>query len=245
MTQNEIKQLRSLRIKKFRDELNLFVAEGDKCISELAKSFTLVHHLTPENTPAKEIERLSSLQTPQGSIAVFRKPAYQLPVPQPDTLYLALDGIQDPGNLGTIIRSADWFGIRDIICSRNTADCFSPKVVQATMGAIARVRVHYTDLPEWLSQLSIRRKQIERTLNSKLNIYGTLLDGKNIYSADAIPDRRSGIIVMGNEGNGLSPEVRRLITHSLLIPSFPPNEPTSESLNVAVATAVILAEFRR
>lgn len=233
MTQNEIKQIRSLQIKKFRDELNLFVAEGDKCISELSKAFTLVQHFSADNTPLKDIERASSLRTPQGSIAVFRKPQFALPVIQPDTLYLALDGIQDPGNLGTIIRTADWFGIRDIICSANTADCFSPKVVQATMGALARVRVHYTDLPAWL------------TNSQPSTIYGTLLTGKDLYAPDAIPDKRSGIIVMGNEGNGLSPEVRKLITHSLRIPSFPPDAPTSESLNVAIATAIILAHFRQ
>ena len=240
MTQNEIKQIRSLQIKKFRDELNLFVAEGDKCISELSKAFTLVQHFSADNTPLKDIERASSLRTPQGSIAVFRKPQFTLPVIQPDTLYLALDGIQDPGNLGTIIRTADWFGIRDIICSANTADCFSPKVVQATMGALARVRVHYIDLPAWLTNSQ------HSTLNSQPStIYGTLLTGKDLYAPDAIPDKRSGIIVMGNEGNGLSPEVRKLITHSLRIPSFPPDEPTSESLNVAIATAIILAHFRQ
>ena len=254
MTQNEIKQIRSLQIKKFRDELNLFVAEGDKCISELSKAFTLVQHFSADNTPLKDIERASSLRTPQGSIAVFRKPQFQLPVIQPDTLYLALDGIQDPGNLGTIIRTADWFGIRDIICSANTADCFSPKVVQATMGALARVRVHYTDLPAWLtnaqhSTLNTQRSTLNpkhSTLNTQHStIYGTLLTGKDLYAPDAIPDKRSGIIVMGNEGNGLSPEVRKLITHSLRIPSFPPDTPTSESLNVAIATAVILAHFRQ
>ena len=230
MTQNEIKQIRSLQIKKFRDELNLFVAEGDKCISELSKAFTLVQHFSADNTPLKDIERASSLRTPQGSIAVFRKPQFPLPVIQPDTLYL----------LGTIIRTADWFCIRDIICSANTADCFSPKVVQATMGALARVRVHYTDLPAWLTNTQ------HSTLNSQPStIYGTLLTGKDLYAPDAIPDKRSGIIVMGNEGNGLSPEVRKLITHSLRIPSFPPDAPTSESLNVAIATAVILAHFRQ
>ena len=241
MTQNEIKQIRSLRVKKYRDELGLFVAEGDKCIAELSGAFELVYHLTPANTPQRELERLSSLQTPQGSIAVFRKPSDSLTAQRSnspkDGLILALDGVQDPGNLGTIIRTADWFGIRDIFCSRSTADCFSPKVVQATMGALARVRVHYTDLPAWLSSL--------HSPLSTLPIYGTLLDGTNIYDPAAIPDRRSGVIVMGNEGNGLSPAVRRLVTHSLRIPSFPPDEPTSESLNVAIATAVILAEFRR
>lgn len=233
MTQNDIKQIRSLQIKKFRDELNLFVAEGDKCISELSKAFTLVQHFTTQNTPLKDIERASSLRTPQGSIAVFRKPQYTLPAIQTDTLYLALDGIQDPGNLGTIIRTADWFGIRDIICSDNTADCFSPKVVQATMGALARVRVHYTDLTAWL------------TGSKHSTLYGTLLTGKDLYAADAIPDKRSGVIIMGNEGNGLSPQVRKLITHSLRIPSFPPEATTSESLNVAIATAIILAHFRQ
>ena len=261
MTQNEIKQIRSLQIKKFRDELNLFVAEGDKCISELSKAFTLVQHFSADNTPLKDIERASSLRTPQGSIAVFRKPQFPLPVIQPDTLYLALDSIQNPGNLGTIIRTADWFGIRDIICSANTADCFSPKVVQATMGALARVRVHYIDLPAWLtnaqpSTLNIHhstlhtaladRSRRSRDKNSQHStIYGTLLTGKDLYAPDAIPDKRSGIIVMGNEGNGLSPEVRKLITHSLRIPSFPPDAPTSESLNVAIATAIILAHFRQ
>ena len=261
MTQNEIKQIRSLQIKKFRDELNLFVAEGDKCISELSKAFTLVQHFSADNTPLKDIERASSLRTPQGSIAVFRKPQFPLPVIQPDTLYLALDSIQDPGNLGTIIRTADWFGIRDIICSANTADCFSPKVVQATMGALARVRVHYTDLPAWLTNAQhstlhtaladrSRRSRDKNSQPSTLNaqhstIYGTLLTGKDLYAPDAIPDKRSGIIVMGNEGNGLSPEVRKLITHSLRIPSFPPDAPTSESLNVAIATAIILAHFRQ
>lgn len=238
MTQNELKQLHKLRQKKYRDELGMFVAEGDKCIGELMGSFELVHHLTAANTAPRDIERLSSLQTPQGSIAVFRKPAYgEVPIVQPGTLYLALDGVQDPGNLGTIIRTADWFGVRDIVCSRATADCFSPKVVQATMGALARVRVHYTDLTQWLTDV--------RNQKSEVRIYGTLLDGRDLYAADAIQDRRSGIIVMGNEGNGLTDAVRRLVTHSLRIPSFPPDEPTSESLNVAIATAVILAEFRR
>ena len=234
MTQNEAKQLQKLRQKKYRDAFGLFVAEGDKCIGELAGRFAMVSHYTLANSSAKDIERASSLSTPQGSIAVFRRPDYgTLPMCNQGTLYLALDGIQDPGNLGTIIRTADWFGVRDIICSRETADCFSPKVVQATMGGLARVRVHYTDLTSWLSA------------QQGCPIYGTLLDGKDMYSPEAIPERRTGIIVMGNEGNGLTQAVRRLVTHSLRIPSFPAGEPTSESLNVAIATAVVLAEFRR
>jgi len=242
MTQNELKELRKLRIKKFRDESGLFVAEGDKCIEELSKTFELVHHLTPANMPMKEIERLSSLQTPQGSIGVFRKPEYadvwNVDALKRDELYLALDEVQDPGNVGTIIRTADWFGVKHIVCSKGTADCFAPKVVQATMGALARVQVHYLDNEAFLKLLS-------HAAESGIAVYGTLLDGRNMYEEDAISNKQCGVIVMGNEGNGLSQPVRQLVTHRLRIPSFPPNEPTSESLNVAIATAVVLAEFRR
>jgi len=242
MTQNELKELRKLRIKKFRDELGLFVAEGDKCIDELSKTFELVHHLTLANTPMKEIERLSSLQTPQGSIGVFRKPEYaevwNVDDLKRDELYLALDEVQDPGNVGTIIRTADWFGVKHIVCSKGTADCFAPKVVQATMGALARVQVHYLDNDGFLGLLRHASK-------AGIPVYGTLLDGRNMYEEEAIADKQCGVIVMGNEGNGLSQPVRQLVTHRLRIPSFPPDEPTSESLNVAIATAVVLAEFRR
>ena len=241
MTQAEFKLIRSLRLKKFRDEHGLFVAEGGKCIGELAQTFETVWHLTPNNTAAKELERLSNLQTPQGEIGVFRLPKYANEWGENElslsSLLLALDDVQDPGNVGTIIRTADWFGIRHILCTRGTADCFSPKVVQSTMGALARVQVHYADEQTFLRVLSKAAKSVP--------IYGTLLDGKNIYSADAIPDKNVGIIIMGNEGKGLSANVRQLVSHPLLIPSFPPGEPTSESLNVAIATAIILAEFRR
>ena len=148
----------------------------------------------------------------------------------------SLHGVQDPGNLGTIIRTCDWFGIHDILCSHDTADCYNPKVVQATMGALARVRVHYMDdLTHILSRLQA----------AGYPIYGTLLDGQSIYQTNAIPDKSKGIIVMGNEGNGISISVRETITHPILIPSFPANIPTSESLNVSIATAIVLAEFRR
>ena len=153
-----------------------------------------------------------------------------------DGILVALDGVQDPGNLGTIIRTCDWFGIHHIICSRETADCYNPKVVQATMGALARVKVHYVD-----NLTSVLRKYQEMGYP----IYGTLLDGKNMYEPMAIPNKEKGIIVMGNEGNGISPAVRDMVTHPLLIPSYPANTPTSESLNVSIATAIVLAEFRR
>ena len=274
----QLKTYRSLQQKKFRDELGLFLAEGPKCVDELRSAFRLEALITEEEVGRVAIEQLSSLRTPQGVIAVFHKPSYSPedgltasndqrgPDWTNDDLILALDGIQDPGNLGTIIRTCDWFGVRDIFCSLDTADCYSPKVVQATMGALARVRIHYVDLPQWLESQITNHK-------SKINIYGTLLDGRNMYeelSISAAVHQRSGltaeggptasavlqqrglghtwkrsIIVMGNEGNGISPAVRSLITHPLFIPSYPPGEPTSESLNVAIATAIVLAEFRR
>ena len=269
----QLKTYRSLQQKKFRDELGLFLAEGPKCVDELRSAFRLEALITEEEVGRVAIEQLSSLRTPQGVIAVFHKPSYSPedgltasndqrgPDWTNDDLILALDGIQDPGNLGTIIRTCDWFGVRDIFCSLDTADCYSPKVVQATMGALARVRIHYVDLPQWLQTTNEAL-----TGQTTINIYGTLLDGRNMYevlqrsdltaeggpTASAVLQQRGlghtwkrSIIVMGNEGNGISPAVRSLITHPLFIPSYPPGEPTSESLNVAIATAIVLAEFRR
>ena len=235
----QVKWVRSLQMKKHRDEQGVFVAEGEKCVNDLRQSFELLLHITPDNASSTEIEQMSSLRTPQGVIGVFRKRANQVPTPTElsnGQLLLALDGIQDPGNLGTIIRTCDWFGIYDILCTKDTADCYNPKVVQATMGALARVRVHYVNnLSEVLAQFQ----------TAGYPVYGTLLDGKNMYVPTAIPTKEKGIIVMGNEGNGISEDVRTLVTHSLLIPSYPANIPTSESLNVSIATAIVLAEFRR
>ena len=251
----QVKLVRSLQQKKFRDELGLFVAEGEKCVEELRKAFELVYYIQTAEKPLPdlplkgqeetilfatptEIEQMSSLRTPQGVIGVFRKrEASHLQTLKPtNDLTLVLDGVQDPGNLGTIIRTCDWFGVHDIICSLNTADCYNPKVVQATMGALARVRVHYVDLLKWLSEL--------RNQQSGISIYGTLLEGKNMYE---VLSGESGlnIVIMGNEGNGISQEVRQLITHPIRIPSYPKNAETSESLNVSIATAIVLAEFRR
>lgn len=242
MNKAQLKTYRSLKLKKYRDELGLFLAEGHKCIEELQKAFELEALLTEDEVGRTAIEQLSSLRTPQGVIGVFKKRTNN-PIAA-GGLILVLDGIQDPGNLGTIIRTADWFGVNDIVCSLDTADCYNPKVVQATMGALARVRVHYVDLPQWLQQYN------NTSIQQSVPVYGTLLDGRNMYEVLQSEGRSysaSGhaVIIMGNEGNGISPEVRRYITHPLLIPSFPPGEPTSESLNVAIATAVILAEFRR
>ncbi len=263
ISKSQVKLVKSLQLKKFRDELGLFVAEGEKCVDELRKSFELVHlYREGENVSRTEIEQMSGLRTPQGVIAVFKKQSYceavlqrqrsnsdsGLTVEDGQRLTLALDAIQDPGNLGTIIRTCDWFGVHDIVCSLDTADCYNPKVVQATMGALARVRVHYVDLPAWLAE-------------QQCAIYGTLLDGRDMYEVlqsegrsnsetvlqQSGPTGEAGqvIIVMGNEGNGISPAVRSLVTHPIRIPSYPKNAETSESLNVSIATAIVLAEFRR
>jgi len=256
ITKAQVKMVRSLQQKKFRDESGLFVAEGEKCVEELAKAFELEMLIAEEgielnqsvlcqakpvctlSAKRSEIEQMSSLRTPQGVIGVFRK--IQNSQFNKNTLLLALDGIQDPGNLGTIIRTCDWLGVHDIICSLDTADCYNPKVVQATMGALARVRIHYVDLPQKLSAFSRQ--------HADMRIYGTLLDGQNMYEVLANPNAKANslsIIVMGNEGNGISQAVRSLITHPIFIPSYPKNAETSESLNVSIATAIVLAEFRR
>ena len=237
ITKAQVKLVKSLQQKKFRDELGMFVAEGEKCVSELTKTFELVHlYREGENATRTEIEQMSGLRTPQGVIAVFKKKPigdWSLVI---GDLMLALDGVQDPGNLGTIIRTCDWFGVHDIVCSKDTADCYNPKVVQATMGALARVSVHYVDLPEWLAE-------------QQKPIIGTLLEGRDMYeelsNLQTLQPSNNAVIVMGNEGNGISQEVRKLITHPIRIPSYPKNAETSESLNVSIATAIVLAEFRR
>lgn len=237
LSKAQIKWVRSLQQKKHRDAAGVFVAEGSKCVNELRDAFELVLLVTPENATVSEIEQMSSLRAPQGVIGVFRKIDEALLRCGDEVMGLkvALDGVQDPGNLGTIIRTCDWFGVKDILCSRDTADCYNPKVVQATMGALARVRLHYVDLPEVLNELN----------TSGLPVYGTLLDGKNMYEKDAIPSKQSGVIVMGNEGNGISQAVRKQVSHPLYIPSYPAGVATSESLNVGIATAIVLSEFRR
>jgi TrmH family RNA methyltransferase len=245
LSASQIKFIRSLAQKKERDASGLFVAEGSKCVGELFQYFDCQLLVLPKEDTThysgniqetlyaspKEIERASFQKTPQGVIAVFRKPETTLPKINNKELYLALDGIQNPGNLGTIIRLADWFGIRHIFCSPDTADAFGPKTVQATMGALGRVGVSYTDLSEFFKSVS-----------QEIPLYGTVLGGSSIYTS-RLPD--SAIIVMGNEGNGISERVADCIDNRLEIPSFSNGTETSESLNVAVATAVVCSEFRR
>jgi TrmH family RNA methyltransferase len=231
LTKAQIALIKSLGDKKARTETGLFVAEGAKLVDELLRSeleVQAVYELSP-----REMERISRLKTPASTLALVRIPTRTFdPETAIENLVLALDDVQDPGNLGTIIRLADWFGIRDLVCSPATADAFNPKVVQATMGAIARVRIHYTPLPEWFDVL-VRRG---------VPVYGTFLDGAPVYDA---PLGSTGVIVMGNEGGGISPAVEQRVTRRLFIPPWPRGAPQSESLNVAVATAVVCSEFRR
>ncbi|MCM1522381.1 MAG: RNA methyltransferase [Muribaculaceae bacterium] len=236
----------SLDTRKGRRKTGLFKAEGTKCVLDTLQHFKLqALYATPEwiqNHPEPvsnviaagrgQLGRMSSMVTTPDVIAVYHIPKEKsLPSPE-GRLMLALDTIQDPGNLGTIIRVADWFGVTDIICSQETASCYSPKVVQATMGSISRVNLHYCDLPKTISILKA---------NGLRNVYGTFLDGDNISNAEIA---KEGLIVIGNEGNGISPEVESEVTHRLLIPSWPEGRPTGESLNAAIATAITLAKFR-
>ena len=242
MTKQEIQFVRSLADKRNRDQERLFIAEGDKLISEITASglkvrniYALEGHLSgkAEVVSAKEMERISQLKTAASSLAVVEQPRHKTPSTAPaDKLSIALDGVQNPGNLGTIIRLADWFGVEDIFCSEDCADCFNPKVVQATMGAILRVKVHYVDLEAFLAE----------AVAHEIPCYGTFLEGENLYTT---PLTEGGIIIMGNEGRGISERCARHVTHKILIPAYPPNRPTSESLNVAMATGIVCAEFRR
>jgi TrmH family RNA methyltransferase len=236
LSKAQIKWVRSLQQKKNRDAEEVFIAEGRKCVEELRNAFELVLLITPDNATEIEIAQMSNLRTPQGVIGVFKTRGEEARGNEADDkLTLVLDGVQDPGNLGTIIRTCDWFGVHDIYCSKDTADCYNPKVVQATMGALARVRVHYIDLEAWLQKIK----------ETGIPVYGTLLEGGNMYKEGAIENKEKGIIIMGNEGNGISLEIRKLITHPIRIPSYPADAQTSESLNVGIATAIVLAEFRR
>ena len=250
LSKNKIKFIHSLSIKKNRDSLGLFCAEGEKCVEDLLSHFKCQTLIATKEwieekqfkakeiiyiTSAEELKPISSHKTPQPVFAVFEKSAKDLIVNDLfSQLSLVLDEVQDPGNLGTIVRIADWFGIHNIICSKNTVDIFNPKALQATMGAAARVCVHYVDLVDFLKKILNK--------NPNFPIYGTFLSGENIYET---PLDKNGLIVMGNEGNGICKEIENLVSQKLLIPNYPEGEKTSESLNVSVATAIVCAEFRR
>lgn len=250
ISKNKIKYIHSLELKKNRNKEGVFVAEGHKVVEDLlvlqpailivatqewlqGKKFstsTEVIEVTEE-----ELCKTSLLQHPQQVLAVFRQvPSHLMQaddIKNSNKLFLALDGIQDPGNLGTIIRIADWFGIDQLLCSEDTVDVYNPKVVQATMGSIARVQIDYLNLSHLFS-----------CLPNNYPIYGTFLDGQDIYQEELMSH---GIIVMGNEGKGISKTLAQHINRKLLIPNFPKDRATADSLNVAIATAITCSEFRR
>ena len=241
LSKSQIKLIHSLQQKKYRNIHKLFIVEGKKSVKEfLNSSFELEHLFVLENQEPivksqdsneieitfKELKKISALKNPNQVLAVFKIPK-QIER-QDNGLILALDNIKDPGNLGTIIRLCDWFGIKQLVCSAETVDCYNPKVVQASMGSLTRVTITYTNLYEYLSK-------------QKTPIYATLLAGENLYK-EKLPSK--AIMVMGNEANGISKEIIALANHKINIPHFGDLHQT-ESLNVAMATAVVLSEFRR
>ncbi len=246
LSKNKIKYIHSLKDKKHRVENNTFIVEGYKMVNELLGSMkcqliiatkeyvnSLDENIAEEiiEVSEDELKKVSLLKNPQQVLAIFYQPENTFTESEiNDNLNLALDNIQDPGNMGTIIRLADWYGIKNIFCSTDTVDIYNPKTVQATMGAISRVKVHYVDLHEFLSQ------------HKTVPIYGTFLDGESMYNKKL---SNNGIIVMGNEGNGVRQEIENLVSDKLYIPNYPEDKKTTESLNVAIATAIICAEFRR
>ena len=238
LSNKEIKSVKALASKKSRDESGLFVVEGEKMVQEaLASRFEVTAVYRRDEIGEETMARISQLSSPSPALAVVRRPAdIDGPVAPGPGLYLALDSIRDPGNLGTILRIADWFGIRSVVASRDTVEIFNPKVVQATMGAIFRVDFHYVDLQEFASSV----------LKLGGKVYGTFLDGRDMYSLELDPGlERPVAIVIGNEANGISAGMEALVSDRLFIPPYPADDPGSESLNAAVATAVTVAEFRR
>lgn len=239
LSNKDIKSIKALASKKFRDETGLFTVEGEKMVQEaLASHFEVVSVYRRDEIGDEAMARISQLASPSPVLAVVRMPAdlEASPAAPAPGLYLALDSIRDPGNLGTIMRIADWFGIRSVMASRDTVGIFNPKVVQASMGAIFRVDFHYVDLQEFaLSVLKCGGK-----------VYGTFLDGFDIYGRELESGlERPSVIVIGNEANGISAGMEALVSDRLFIPPYPADDPGSESLNAAVATAITVAEFRR
>lgn len=239
VSKNQIKLITSLQQKKYRNIEKLFIAEGTKVIQELLQSnFELEHLYTTkedfnEITSANrtivsesDLKKISALSSINTCLGLFRVPESK--TIQEEGLLVALDDIRDPGNMGTILRLCDWFGVKEVVCSKTTVDIYNPKVIQATMGSISRVNVNYVDLNSFLE-------------NTSLPVFGTFMDGKNIYN-QKLP--KEGIIVMGNEANGISSTIEKIVSERLSIPRFGSLQQT-ESLNVATATAIVLSEFKR
>lgn len=238
LSANQIKYIKSLSQKKFRDENNVFIVEGEKLVNEAVNSSFKVLEIYKENEIGREcMERISNLSSPSPILAVVEQKKTQFSdYLQKDNLsgglYLGLDCVKDPGNMGTIIRMADWFGIDAIFAAHGSVEIYNPKVVQATMGAIFRTEFIYCNLTEIVDIFN----------QKKIPVYGTFLEGENIYTKEL---SKNGLIVMGNESNGISPELKEKINQKLHIPNFSKKISHSESLNVAVATAIICSEFRR
>ena len=235
LSKNQIKNITRLKQKKYRQQEGLFIAEGGKVIKEFLNStFKLVDLFTTETfnvgnesiISEADLKKISCLTTPNTALAIFKMPDAK--ALKNEGLILALDDIRDPGNLGTIIRLCDWFGIKQLVCSHKTVDCYNPKVVQATMGSLTRVKIVYTDLSAYL-----------KTIN--LPVFGAFMDGKNVYQTN-LP--KAGILVLGNEANGISSIIETCVTDKISIPRFGDLQAT-ESLNVATAGAILLSEFRR
>lgn len=239
VSKNQIKLITSLQLKKYRNEHKLFIAEGVKVIQELLESNLVLEHLFTteaifetvpnfQRTLVKEpdMKRISALTAPNSCLAIFRIPkASEI---ENTGLIVALDDIRDPGNLGTIIRLCDWFGVKQLLCSTETVDVYNPKVIQATMGSITRVNINYVDLNQYISA-------------TRLPVFGTFMDGKNVYT-ESLP--KQAIVILGNEANGISSSVEKAIQNRIAIPRFGSLQQT-ESLNVAAATAIFLSEFKR
>ncbi len=252
LSKSQLSFVNSLHLKKFRKQHNLFIVEGYKSISEFIASGYILHQLfhvpdvaskvaifpqKPKHFEVSSLElgKISTLKTPSGTLALFEIPAQKEINAEKiqGNFTLVLDYVQDPGNLGTIIRTADWFGVKHIICSLDTADCYNPKVIQATMGSLARVTLQYVDLQEWLPSVKIKK-------------YGAMLKGTSLYHSDlsGVNDsskKHEGIVIMGNEGQGIRNNILPFIDEAITIPNFG----EAESLNVAIATALICSEIRR
>lgn len=245
LSANEIKFIRSLSEKKFRDRTGCFIVEGEKMVQEATASrFSVDTIYRREEIGEETMRKISALSSGSPALAVVRKPLdinLEDSVSHSDALgksglFLALDSIRDPGNLGTILRIADWFGIKAVFASHDTVDLFNPKVVQATMGAIFRVRFHYTDIPSLCDAVQ----------KAGGDVYGTFLDGENIYNQDLNTGKDApSVIIIGNESEGISDKTGEKVTGRLFIPRFPADCSGSESLNAAVATAITVSEFRR
>ena len=238
VTKQEIKLIKSLNQKKYRQQLGLFTVEGIKGIEEFLKSDFKLHRLYTTkqifddskgdvvDISENQLKKITALKNPNTALAIFEIPKSDKV--EDDNLIVALDDVRDPGNLGTIIRLCDWYGVKDLVCSQNTVDCYNSKVVQATMGSLTRVNISYLNLSEFISSYNG-------------DVFGTYMNGENIYNAD-LPNK--GVIVLGNEANGISDKISSIIDRKITISQFGKSKDT-ESLNVANATAIVLSEFRR